>query len=83
MTCDHFLCSRRTRAKRPFRGHSFHGYGGTSGSEETMAESSLESIESGGSNLALLGLGQATSHGRQLSRMAKISSADSLLSMIR
>ena len=48
-----------------------------------MAESSLESIESGGSNLALLGLGQATSHGRQLSRMAKISSADSLLSMIR
>ena len=82
---------RRVRTKKPFHGSSFHGYvGGTSGSED-VCESSMESIESY-NNISLkhltgLSLGPQPASPRQAAnirnKMSKISSADSLLSMIR
>ena len=68
--------SRRTRPRRPSRGDS--SYHGTSGSEEIF-ESSLESIESY-NNFQLKPLSLSTQHRTKIN---KISSADSLLSMIR
>ena len=68
--------SRRTRPRRPSRGDS--SYHGTSGSEEIF-ESSLESIESY-NNFQLKPLSLST---QQRTKINKISSADSLLSMIR
>ena len=68
--------SRRTRPRRPSRGDS--SYHGTSGSEEIF-ESSLESIESY-NNFQLKPLSLPTQHRNKIN---KISSADSLLSMIR
>ena len=82
---------RRVRTKKPFHGSSFHGYvGGTSGSED-VCESSMESIESY-NNISLkhltgLSLGPQPASPRQAAnirnKMSMISSADSLLSMIR
>ena len=69
--------TRRNKAKKPFRAETFSGYPGTSGSDMSMCESSMESIESY-NNVVLRPLA-----GRQGAKMTKISSADSLLSMIR
>ena len=87
----HLFILRRVRAKKPFRGSSFQGYiGGTSGSEE-VCESSMESIESY-NNISLkpltgLSLGPQPASPMQAAKirnkMSKISSADSLFSMIR
>ena len=87
----HIYLFRRVRAKKPFHGSSFHGYvGGTSGSED-VCESSMESIESY-NNISLkpltgLSLGSRPASPRQAdkikNKMSKISSADSLLTMIR
>ena len=67
--------TRRNRNKKPFRAESFSGYIGTSGSDISMCESSMESIESYNNNIG--------ARGKQSLKMTKISSADSLLSMIR